>query len=131
MWIALAAVIVGIILGFWMPYNLTPEMAPYVAIAIVAALDSVFGGVTAYMKKQFNMTIFFTGFFTNALLAAGLAYLGHILGINLALAAIVIFGTRMFQNFASMRYILLERYRKYVENKKLQPVNEDINEDVE
>jgi len=112
MWLALGAVVVGIILGIWMPYNLTPEMAPYLAIAIVAALDSVFGGVTAYMKKQFDKTIFFTGFFSNALLAAGLAYLGNVLGVNLMLAAIVIFGWRMFRNFAAMRYTALEKYRK-------------------
>ncbi|MCL2838946.1 MAG: DUF1290 domain-containing protein [Oscillospiraceae bacterium] len=112
MWIAIGAAVVGIILGIWMPYNLTPEMSPYVAISIIAALDSVFGGVAAHMKKTFNITVFFTGFFSNALLAAGLAYLGTVLGINLALAAIVIFGTRMFQNFATMRHILLEKLGK-------------------
>ena len=110
MWIALAAIAVGIILGIWMPYNLTPEMAPYVAIAIVAALDSVFGGIAAYLKKTFNMTVFFTGFFSNALLAAALVYIGNLLGVNLMLAAIVVFGWRMFQNLATMRYAILEKY---------------------
>ena len=126
MLIALFATALGIVAGLWMPYNLTPEMAPYVAIAIVAALDSVFGGITAYMKKKFDITIFFTRLFSNALLAAGLAYLGNSLGINLALAAIVIFGWRMFQNFAAMRHILLEKYRKRFEIGTLTPTtNED------
>ena len=121
MLLALIAIVVGIIIGFWMPYNLTPEMAPYMAIAIVAALDSVFGGVTAYIKKQFDIMIFFTGFFSNALLAAALAYVGDILGISnlMMLAIIVVFAIRMFKNFASMRYILLERYRKHTETKAL------------
>jgi len=112
MLVSAIAIVIGIIIGLLMPYNLTPDMAPYVAIAIVAALDSVFGGITAHMQKRFNMTIFFTGFFSNALLAAALVYIGNMIGINLMLAAIVIFGTRMFNNFAVMRYAILEKYNK-------------------
>jgi len=113
MWIAIGAAVVGIILGIWMPYNLTPEMAPYVAIAIVAALDSVFGGITAHMKKKFNIMVFFTGFFLNALLAAGLVYIGHVIGINvIIIAVLVVFVFRMFQNFANMRHILLDKPAK-------------------
>ena len=112
MWIALIALTVGVVIGVWMPYTLTPDMAPYIAIAIVAALDSVFGGIAAYMTKKFDILIFFTGFFSNVLLAAGLVYMGNIIGINLMLAAIVIFGSRMFQNFAIMRHEILGRYTK-------------------
>ena len=111
-WIALAATAVGIVLGIWMPYNLTPEMSPYVAIAIVAALDTVFGGIAAYVKKKFDMTIFFTGFFSNILLAVALVYIGNIIGTNLMMiGVIVVFVFRMFQNFATMRYSLIERYQ--------------------
>jgi len=112
--IAILAIAIGIFVGLWMPHNLTPDAVPFLAIAIIAALDSVFGGITAYMQKQFDITVFFTGLFTNALLAVGILYLGDILGINfpMLLATIVIFGTRMFQNFATMRYIFLEKYRR-------------------
>jgi len=66
------------------------------------------------MQKRFNVTVFFTGLFTNALLAVGILYLGDILGINfpMLLATIVIFGTRMFNNFATMRYIFLEKHSR-------------------
>ena len=113
MWIALGAIALGIVLGIWMPYNLTPEIAPYVAIAIVAALDSVFGGIAAYMKKNFNITVFFTGFFSNALLAVGFVYMGNIIGIDIMLAAVVVvFALRMFKNLATIRYAILEKYNK-------------------
>jgi len=113
MWIALAAVAVGIVAGLWMPYNLTPAMAPYVAIAIVAAIDSVFGGIAARMKKQFDIMIFFTGFFSNALLAAAIVYMGYIIGIDIMfMAVVVVFALRMFQNLAAMRYAILEKYSK-------------------
>ena len=126
--IALIAVALGVVIGLYMPYNLTSEMSPYVAIAIVAALDSVFGGVAAYMQQRFNIKVFFTGFFSNALLAALLAYIGNKLGINLSLAAIVIFGTRMFQNFAIMRHLLLEKATKYVDDKKFPEKDTKIEE---
>ena len=113
MWIALAAIAVGIVAGLWMPYNLTPAMAPYVAIAIVAAIDSVFGGIASAMKKQFDITIFFTGFFSNALLAAAIVYMGYIIGLDIMfLAVVVVFALRMFKNLATMRYAVLEKYSK-------------------
>ena len=127
-WIALAATAVGIVLGIWMPYNLTPEMSPYVAIAIVAALDTVIGGITAYMKKKFDMTIFFTGFFTNMLLAVALVYIGDMIGTNLIMIGVIVaFVIRMFQNFATMRYIILERYqaRKIAKTTENLEKNED------
>jgi len=113
MWIALAAVAVGVVAGIWIPYELTPGMAPYVAVAIVAAIDSVFGGIAAAMKKQFNITVFFTGFFSNALLAAAIVYMGYVIGIDIMfLAVVVVFALRMFQNLAAMRYAILEKYSK-------------------
>jgi len=118
MWISLAAIAVGIVLGIYMPYNLTPDMAPYVAIAIVAALDSVFGGIVSHVKKNFNITIFFTGFFSNALLAVGFVYMGNIIGIDIMginimfLAVVVAFVLRMFKNLATIRYAILEKYNK-------------------
>ena len=39
----------------------------YLAIAIIAALDSVFGGIVATIKKNFDLKIFLTGFFGNAI----------------------------------------------------------------
>ena len=117
--IPLIATAIGIFIGIWMPYNLTPDMAPYVAIAIVAALDSVFGGFTARIQKRFDMLVFFTGFFSNALLAAGFVYLGNLLGISLiTIAVVVVFVWRIFQNLAVMRYAALDKYSEYLENKE-------------
>ena len=119
MWISLAAIAVGIILGIWMPYILTPNMAPYVAIAIVAALDSVLGGIAAYIKKNFNITVFFTGLFSNALLAVGFVYIGNIIGIDIMLiAVVVVFALRMFKNLATIRYAILEKYKKIEKNEE-------------
>lgn len=39
------------------------EYSGYLAIAIVAALDSVFGGITSVLKGNFDIKIFASGFF--------------------------------------------------------------------
>ncbi|NSW90509.1 MAG: small basic family protein [Firmicutes bacterium] len=104
--------IVGIILGIFIPYNIPRQYSNYVAVAILAALDSVFGGVAAAVQDKFDMKIFLSGFFGNALLAAGLAYIGDQLGIEIYLAAVFAFGNRLFLNFAIIRRYILNKLSK-------------------
>jgi small basic protein len=105
--------IIGILIGiFFIPVNIPQQYSNYVAVAILAALDSVFGGIAATIQKKFNMTIFLTGFFGNALLAAGLAYIGDQLGIQIYLAALFAFGNRLFINFAIIRRYVLNKMSK-------------------
>ena len=104
--------IAGIILGSFIPYNIGDEYSKYVAVAILAAVDSVFGGITATLQKKFDFRVFMSGFFGNAALAALLAYIGDKLGMELYLAAVFAFGNRLFLNFAIMRRILISNYSK-------------------
>ena len=60
-------------------------------------------GIRASLENSFESDIFITGFFGNAILAASLAYMGDRLGVPIYLAAVVVFGTRLFQNFAVIR----------------------------
>lgn len=93
-----------------MPVLVPAIMAKYMSIALLAALDSVFGGIRAYMEDAFDNLIFITGFIVNTLLAAGLAYLGDRLGVELYLAAVFVFGVRLFQNLGIIRRYLLKKY---------------------
>lgn len=68
------------------------------------------GGIRAFMEDSFDTTIFITGFFTNSLLASALAYFGDKLGLELYLAAVVVFGVRLFQNMGIIRRYLLKKY---------------------
>ncbi|HOJ11595.1 MAG TPA: small basic family protein [Clostridiales bacterium] len=110
--IPIIGLIVGIIAGVFIPYNIPQQYSNYVAVAILAALDSVFGGVSATLQGNFDMKIFLSGFFGNALLAAGLAYIGDQLGIQIYLAAVFAFGNRLFLNFAIIRRSILNRRTK-------------------
>ena len=78
-------------------------------MAILAALDSVFGGLAASMNNNFKIKVFLSGFFGNSLLAALLAYIGDRLGISLHLAAVFAFGNRIFLNFGLIRRKLIEK----------------------
>lgn len=111
--VPILGLIIGILIGvFFIPVNIPQQYSNYVAVAILAALDSVFGGIAATLQNKFDMKIFLSGFFGNALLAAGLAYIGDQLGIDIYLAAIFAFGNRLFLNFALIRRHILNRFSK-------------------
>lgn len=111
MWfMVLFCLAIGLFIGYQLPILLPVAVVKYVSIGVLAALDSVFGGIRAYMEDSFDNTIFISGFFTNSLLAAGFAYLGDRLGLELYLAAVVVFGVRLFQNLGIIRRYLLKKY---------------------
>ena len=82
--------LVGALIGVNMPM-ISYTYSGYLAIAIIAALDSVFGGIASTLKKNFDLKIFVSGFFGNAILAMLLTYLGQKLNVDIYLAAIVVF----------------------------------------
>lgn len=101
--------VIGIIVGVIWNVNIPDKFSPYMSVAILACLDSVFGAVRANLSKNFQPDIFISGFFGNAVLAAGLAYLGDKLGVPIYLAAVIVFGGRVFDNFAIIRRLLIEK----------------------
>ncbi len=101
--------IVGAIVGVNVPI-ISYTYSGYLAIAIIAALDSVFGGITSIIKKNFDMKIFISGFFGNAILSILLTYLGQKLNVDIYLAAIVVFVGRMFNNLAIIRRYYIEKF---------------------
>jgi len=105
----IAGLIIGIIIGIMFPVSVPVEYAKFMSVALLASLDSVFGGLRAGAEEKFDNTVFITGFFTNALLAAGLVYVGERLGIDLYYVALLAFGLRIFQNLAIIRRYFLKK----------------------
>ncbi|HET7656742.1 MAG TPA: small basic family protein [Bacillales bacterium] len=118
MWLPLIGLFLGILLGLLTNIHIPHEYASYLSIAVLAALDTLFGGIRGHLQNQFDYRIFVTGFFFNILLAAGLAFLGVQLGVDLYLAAVFAFGVRLFQNLAIIRRTLMTKWttRKVKEN---------------
>ena len=109
--------ILGAIVGSFSPV-ISYTYSSYLSIAIVAALDSVFGGIASVIKGNFDLKIFLSGFFGNALLSIALTYLGEKLNVDIYLAAIVVFVGRMFTNLAIIRRYYIDKWVNIIEKKK-------------
>lgn len=115
------AIIIGCIIGAIIGMNapvIPYTYSTFLAIAVVAALDSVFGGITSVLKKNFDLTIFISGFFCNSLLSIALTYLGQKLNLDIYLAALVVFVGRMFTNLTIIRRYYVEKWTKKIEEKR-------------
>jgi small basic protein len=110
---AFLGLLIGIIIGIFWNVPIPDSFSPYISVAIFACLDSVFGAMRASLNKQFRTDIFISGFFGNALLSVALVYLGDKLGIPIYLAAVIVFGSRIFNNFATIRRLLIEKARPH------------------
>ncbi|ATW25253.1 small basic family protein [Candidatus Formimonas warabiya] len=111
MWFPIIGLIIGILLGSIFTVSVPVFYAKYMSVAVLAALDSLLGGFRGLLEDSFDGTILLSGFFTNALLAALLAYLGDHLGVDLYLAAVIAFGIRLFGNLGFIRRDLINRWR--------------------
>lgn len=110
--IAFIGLLLGILIGFIWKINIPIKFAPYISVAIFACIDSVFGGLRAKISNNFRSDIFISGFFGNAIIAVLLVYLGDKLGLPIYLAAVILFGGRILNNFAIIRRILLDKSRR-------------------
>ncbi len=103
--IPLIALVVGAVLGLVLQPAVPPFLAPYLPVAVVAALDAVFGGVRARLDGTFSDRRFLISFLTNVVLAVFLVFLGDQLGVGseLSTAVVVVLGVRIFSNLAAVR----------------------------
>ncbi len=108
--LAACGLLLGVLLGIVCPVVIPTAYSKIFSVALLAALDSVFGGFRAVVDEKFDTTIFISGFFVNAVLAAILVYIGEYLSIDMYYVALFAFGVRIFQNLAIIRRYLLKKY---------------------
>lgn len=106
----IGSLVVGVLAALLVPFYFSVTVSQYIAIALLAGIDSIFGGWAASINNNFRLNIFLSGFFGNMLLATALTYLGNLLNVDLYFAAVLIFGTRLFNNFAIIRRFVLGKY---------------------
>ena len=110
--IPVLGLLAGSLIGSIVSIQIPLVLAKYLSIAVLAALDSALGGVRCIYENNFNGLILLTGFISNALLAAFLAFLGDQLSVDLYMAAVFVFGVRIFQNLSTIRHYVLSRFLK-------------------
>ncbi|MBF4163776.1 small basic family protein [Nocardioides acrostichi] len=103
--IAVLGLVAGIVLGLVFRPDVPPTLEPYLPIAVVAALDAVFGALRAYLDRIFDDKVFVVSFVSNVVIAAGIVWLGDQLGVGgqLQTGVIVVLGIRIFSNVAAIR----------------------------
>lgn len=113
MWLLpLLGLLLGLAFGLLTDIQIPTVYEHYLSIAVLAALDTIFGGIRANLQQVYDDKVFISGFFFNIALAAALAFLGVHLGVDLYLAAIFAFGVRLFQNIAVIRRILITKWEE-------------------
>ncbi len=103
--IAVLGLVIGVVLGLVLEPTVPAWMQPYLPIAVVAALDAVFGGLRAVLDGIFDDRVFTVSFLSNIVVAALIVYLGDQLGVGsqLATGVVVVLGIRIFSNAAAIR----------------------------
>lgn len=99
--------VVGLLIGAVMALLLQPsvpaDVTRYVAMVVIAAIDSSFGGLRSWLEQTFNDRVFLISFVLNAAIAAALVWVGDQLAADISTAVVVVFGIRIFQNVAAIR----------------------------
>ncbi|MFF5261254.1 small basic family protein [Actinomadura viridis] len=103
--IALLGLAIGVALGLLLEPSVPLWLQPYLPIAIVAALDAMFGGVRARLEGIFDEKVFVVSFVSNTVIAALIVFLGDQLGVGsqLSTGVVVVLGIRIFANAAAIR----------------------------
>ena len=106
--IPLVGLAVGVVLGLLLEPTLPTVLQPYLPIAIVAALDALFGAFRAYLEGTFTDRVFVVSFVSNVLIAALIVFVGDQIGVGsqLSTGVVVVLGIRIFTNVAAIRRIL-------------------------
>jgi len=107
--IAVLGLVVGVLIGLVLKPDVPLWLEPYLPIAVVAALDAVFGAARAWFDGIFSDRVFVISFVSNVVIAALIVFLGDKLGVGpqLATGVIVVLGIRIFSNVAAIRRHIL------------------------
>ncbi len=109
MWLPFVGLLIGIVLGLLVSFEVPVGYVKYTAIAVLAALDGVMGALRSQLEGRFDLGIFTSGFVVNTSFAALLTALGDLLGLDIYLGAVIAFSIRIFNNVGFIRRDLLER----------------------
>lgn len=105
---AILGLLIGVAAGIFLQPTLPAAFQPYLPIAIVAALDAIFGGLRAFLQQTFSDRVFVVSFVSNVLIAALIVWVGDLIGVGsqLSTAVVVVLGIRIFTNVAAIRRAL-------------------------
>ena len=108
--IPIIALLLGALIGFRFQGAIPTLGGNYMAVACLAGLDTVLGGIRSGYENKFQTDVFVTGFFSNVLIAFFIAWYGDKIFINLYLVVALVMGMRIFNNLSLIRRYVLVRF---------------------
>lgn len=121
---ALLGILLGLLVGLGIDFTIPIGYTKYTAVMLIGILDALFGAIRAEVTRdQYNAIIFVSGLVFNIILALVITYLGDRLGLDLYLAATVVFTFRIFSNVGITRRAFLQHMLH--KRKKMQGENTD------
>jgi small basic protein len=124
--IPIIALMLGAVFAILFVQPLKGEGGQYLAVAVLAGLDTVCGGIRSGLEQKFRSDVFITGFISNILIAFFLAWLGDRIYINMFLAVALVLGGRIFTNLSLIRRYLLTKWQDAQERKRLQMLAQQV-----
>ena len=118
--VPIVALLIGAAMALLLNRPLTGAVGQYLAVACLAGLDSVCGGIRSGLEGKFRNDVFITGFIFNIFIAFFLAWLGDQIYIDLFLAVALVLGARIFNNLSLIRRFLLTKWQDNRERKRMQ-----------
>ena len=112
-WFPILSLVCGFLIGlliFSYFHLFVPiEYAPYLSVAALVGLDTVFGGIRAGIEGRFQDDIFVSGFLLNTMLSEALVWFGTRIGVDFALVSVLVLGSRIFLNLSLIRRFYLNK----------------------
>lgn len=106
---ALIGILTGILIGIGIDFTIPIELVKYTAVTIIGVLDTLFSALKLDVQnKEQDYITFLSGFIFNIILALGITLLGEKLGLDLYLAATVVFTFRIFSNLGMIQNTLVK-----------------------
>ncbi len=103
--IPVLGLVVGVVAGLLLQPTVPLGVQPYLPIAIVAALDALFGALRAVLDGVFDDRVFVVSLLSNVVVAGLIVFVGDQLGVGsqLSTGVVVVLGIRIFSNAAAIR----------------------------
>lgn len=122
--IPIAFFVIGVAIALAKNVHFYGASAHYMAVACLAGLDTVLGGIRSGYERKFQNDVFITGFLTNTIIAFAIAKLGDQIGIDLFVVVALVMGMRIFNNLSVIRRYLLQGYVDMASKRKRQQQEE-------
>ncbi len=101
----------GLLFGIFLGYVIqVPADEKICAVILLAAADSICGGVAAKLNLNFSDTKLIGGFFTNLIFGLMLILCGNFFKLELYYIALLIFGLRIFKNISALKELLIKKF---------------------